>query len=213
MEKNVPHALLQASIFPHGTPTLEIISYLSKAKLGKLSEELGQVEGEVGKGASVEEALYNFEERWNSQSIGKLASLLRQGEKSGADLSKLFKEVAEDLLEVDGLARDRKASLLIEKFTLLAAAGIVVPLVLGIVGGIVQGFDLEAVSSLSLGGLDIFQRKKLLRTALDCSQVYLVEFVFLSSLFLGLQENDWRKGVVFAFFLLPLALSVYFLIL
>ena len=117
------------------------------------------------------------------------------------------------MLAVEDLARDRKASLLIEKFTLLAAAGIVVPLILGIVGGIVESFDLESFSSLSLGGLDVFARKKLLRTALDCNQVYLAEFVLLSSLFLGLQENDWRKGILFALILLPLAFTVYFLVL
>jgi pilus assembly protein TadC len=211
IEGAVPDALLQASLFSQGTAVFEIIDYLSRGD-GELGQEFAQALKEVKRGASVEEALQNLDQRLGSAKVGKLTSLLAQGEKTGANLSLVFKDMAEDLLELENLERERHAALVIEKFTLLAAAGLIVPLILGVVAGIVQGFNLDFFSGLSVGGMDLMARKKLLRSALDANLVYLVEFALLSAFFLAFQENNLKKAVFYALALLPLSLGVYFFV-
>ena len=208
IERLVPDVLLQASVFPSGTPMTRIVKYLGEASYGELSQEFRKAHTELLLGSSVEEALGGMAKRVGSQSLSRALNLLVQGYNSGADMSQTFKEAAEDLLETQSILRERVSSLVVEKYTLLLAGGVIVPLVLALISGIVSGLNFDALPGLDLG-LDARSRKELLNAALLGNQGYIAEYALIASLFIANQENNLRKAVLYALFLLPLSLAVY----
>ncbi len=208
IEKLVPDVLLQASVFPSGTPMTKIVKYLGESSYGELSLEFRKAHTELLLGASVEEALGGMAKRVKSDALSRALNLLVQGYNSGADMSQTFKEAAEDLLETQSILRDRVSSLVVEKYTLLLAGGIIVPFILALISGIVSGLNFDAMAGLQLG-MDAKTRKELLEAALLGNQLYIAEYAILASLFIANQENNLRKALVYAMFLLPLSLAVY----
>ncbi len=208
IEKLVPDLLLQASIFPKGTPMIKIIKYLSTANYASLSEEFGKALSEINKGASVEESLSNIKIRNRSRILDRAINLLIHGYRSGADMSQTFKETAEDLLETNNILRERISALVVEKYTLLFAGGIIVPFILGLLVGLVSGLDFGSLRSLEIG-MSYARRKEMLSAALIANQFYIAEYSVLASLFVANQENNLKKAFIYASILLPLSLIVY----
>ncbi len=208
IERLVPDMLLQASMFPKGTPMTETMGYIANAKYGVLSDEFARALGETRKGASIEDALISMAKRNNSAVLDRALNLLAQGYASGADMSETFREAAEDMLETNSILRERTSSMVIEKYTLLFAGGLVVPLVLGLIVGLVKGLDFSMLADLEIG-MGAAGRSALLEAALLANMLYISEYAVLASLFVANQENDIKKSVIYAAVLVPLSIATY----
>ena len=208
IESAVPDLLLQASIFPESAEAAKIIEYLSKADYAALSEEFNKALLEIRKGASIETALKNMSLRNNSRILSRALELIIQGYNSGAKMSKIFREAAEDMLETRGIIRERIATMTIEKYTLLLAGGIIVPLVLGLLVGLVTKLDFVSADFLQIG-MGASERKLLLDSALLANQLYIAEYSLLASFFVANMENNIKKAVIYACILMPLSFAVY----
>ncbi len=207
-EMLVPDALLQAAMFPEKTDVVKIISYLEKAGYGLLGKEFGQARAEIEKGKSVKEALEEMKKRNKSKVIDRMANLLIQGYESGADMQSVFRETADDLLETNAIIRERAATMAIEKYTLLFAGGIIVPVVLGLIVGMAQKFSFVGFGEMEIG-MPVAERKALLEAALLGNVVYIAEYALIASCFLAFQEGNRKKAVVYAILLLPAGLLAY----
>lgn len=209
IENLTPDFLLEASLFPKGTSLAEIIEVFSKRDYPFLSEEFMKARYEMQKGATPELCLSNMKKRVKSRAFSRAIDLVIEGAKSGADVAIVFKEAAEDQLETNALIRERKSSLVVEKYTLLFAGGIIVPLILGTVAGMLETLDFSALSEIGIG-LSAVEKKDLLWAGKTASLIYIIEYALIASFFLAFQEHDRKKTVIYAAFLLPVSLGVYF---
>ncbi|MFH0955214.1 MAG: type II secretion system F family protein [Candidatus Micrarchaeota archaeon] len=207
-ESQSADVLLAASSLPTGAKAEELLLLASSDDFGLLGKEFETARRELDAGVSLEDSLIHVKQRCGSVSIGRMVDLLVVGVQSGADLSLVFRETAEDLLETQGLLEERQAALVIEKYTILVAGGIVVPLILGLVFGLVQKMDFELLSNLEIG-LTSQTRKELLQFSNWGTLAYLAEYGVLAGIFVGLQEGNWKKGVLYALALVPLGLAVF----
>ncbi|MDO8647889.1 MAG: type II secretion system F family protein [Candidatus Diapherotrites archaeon] len=210
IEEAVPDVLLQAASMPSNSSFSNIAEYLSRQDFGSLSKEFEKAKLEVEKGAAVQEALGNISKRCNSPIVERMALLLKQGFESGNDLSSVFRETAEDIIETRTILKERSAALALQKMTLLFAGALIVPLVLGLISGLIKGFDFAQVSELGIG-LAEAQRKELIQTALTTSQLYIIEFAILASIFAAFIDSNLKKSVIYAALLIPAGLAAFYI--
>lgn len=210
IEESMPDVLFQASLFSGSASMEKIMEFIAEAGLRFISDEFRQALNEVRKGASIEESLKGINERCRSQVVERVINLLVQGYRSGAEMNKVFKECAEDILSTQQIIKERNAAMLVERYTLFFAGGLLVPAVLGLIAGLVKRLDFTGLSSLDLG-LGNQLRGLLLENALLGNQVYIMEYALIASCFIALQENHLRKAVVYAVILMPSALLAYHL--
>jgi len=207
-EKVVPDILLQASIFPKGTPIIKIIEYISEAEYGLMSKEFRKAFNEIEKGKTVEESLGEISFRCRSEIISRAMNLLIQGNKSGAEMNKVFKETAEDILETQSIIKERIASTFIQKYTLILAGGIIVPLLLGLITGFITEMNFIGINELGLG-MPSEERKKIIEAALTANQIYIIEYALIASFFIAQQEGNTKKALVYSLVLIPLGIVCY----
>ncbi len=207
-EEIIPDVLLQASIFPKGTPIIKIIEYISKSDYGLISKEFRKAFNEIQKGKTIEKALQGISERSKSRIISRALNLLIQGNKSGAEMNKVFKESAEDILETQSIIKERIASLFIQKYTLILAGGIIVPMLLGLIVGFVQEMNFIGIEELGLGMNEI-QRNELISASMLANQIYIIEYALISSLFIANQEGQIKKFLVYSLILIPIGILSY----
>ncbi|MFH1664090.1 MAG: type II secretion system F family protein [archaeon] len=207
-ENLVPDILLQASIFPKGTPIIKIIKYISESDYGLMSKEFNKAFSETEKGKTIEDSLKDISLRCKSEIISRTMNLLIQGNRSGAEMNKVFKETAEDILETQSIIKERIASTFIQKYTLILAGGIIVPALLGLIVGFINEMSFLGINELGLG-MPAEQRKEIIEAALTANQIYLIEYALIASVFIAQQEGNTKKALVYALILIPLGVVCY----
>ncbi|MFH1240248.1 MAG: type II secretion system F family protein [Candidatus Diapherotrites archaeon] len=207
-ELMVPDLLLQAPVFPKGTEVTRMIKYVGEADYGLLGNEFKTAYNEIQKGASVEEALLSIKNRCKSRVIDRAITLLIHGYKSGADMSQIFKETAEDILETNEILRERVSTLIIEKYTLIFAGGIIVPVILGLLSGMVSGMNFSIIEGLELG-MSALERKEIFEAALFGTKIYIIEYAIIASLFIANQEGNIKNAILYAVVLVPLSFAAF----
>jgi len=204
-EKSCAEALMHASLMPEGTTVEAIISYLAKGNHA-IAKEFEIAEAEIKKGADTSTALSNIEKRCQGREISTVVQLLRMAETSGNIKPAMFRDAANELLEVRALLRERTALLTIQKMTLLLSSMFLVPLILGLLCGITKNFDL---SYLDVLGLNKTSQKELVGVAAVASNFYVVELAAIASIFLGTQENNAKKAAMYFAIIAPVAFVIF----
>ncbi len=210
IEDAVPDMLLLASSIPEGTRQEKMLGFMAMHSPSPLKEEFSAAEKEVEAGMPLEQAFEKIKARNKSASLSRAVDLITNSFILGGKMQSIFRETAEDFMETNALIRERAANAAIEKYTLLFAGGLVVPLILGLVSGMVSGLDFLAASGLGIGAGEE-ARKKLFDYALLGNIIYIIEYAVIASAFVAFTENQQQKTVVYAFFLVPCGLVVYFL--
>lgn len=208
MEEAVPDALLQVASLPSGNDFPKTLKSLSGSEFANLGKEFSKALEEMSRGASAQEALDAIAERNCSRIVSRMCSLLKQGFESGADLSAVLRETAEDIIDTRNILKERSATLTVQKITLVFAGALIVPMVLGLLSGMVKDFDNGSIEELGVG-LGKEQRVELQGAAQAATMLYIIEYAFIASFFTALIDNDLKKGALYSLFLVPCSLFAF----
>lgn len=201
-------ALYQASSLSSFASVEEILKSIADSGYGPLSEEFEKAYWEIQTGASFEDSLKSMIKRNRSELLEKCLRVLILGYETGANISDALKEIAEDISQTFDLYRQRSASMTVEKYTLLMAGGIMVPLILGSMISLVQGLNLSALSGLGFG-LKESLKNSILNNAVLGNQIYIGIYAIMSSVFVAFQENKIENALVYSAIILPLSLILF----
>ncbi len=210
IEDEVPDMLLLASSMPFGAGAQGVIGFMASTSNGPLAEEFRVANAQIQNGMPVHEALELMKRRNNSMPLARALDLIISALRTGAEMNVIFRETAEDFMETNSILRERGAGMTVQKYTLLLAGGIVVPLVLGLVSGMVIGMDFSSISELGIG-MTQKQRAALEGASMLSGILYIVEYALFASVFVGFQEGNEKKAAVYAAILVPLGAMVYFI--
>jgi pilus assembly protein TadC len=207
MEEALPAALYQMASLSSFSPIEEAVRSVAESRHGALSEEFAAACNEMRTGSSFENAIGGVVSRNDSWLLRRALETILVGYETGADTAELLKSTAEDIEKTHDLHRQRAAAMAVEKYTLLLAGAVIVPLVLGIMISLVSGMSLNFPSELS--GADEGVRKLVLSNAVLGNQLYIAVYSVMASFFIALQENKKEKAAVYAAVLLPVSLLVF----
>ncbi|MCX6767535.1 MAG: type II secretion system F family protein [Candidatus Micrarchaeota archaeon] len=206
IEETLPAALFQVASFPKRTSMERIIRSLAKSDYGELSAEFAKTERLVNAGMSVPDALEELKKRNKTLLLDRAATLLIEAYNSGADMSKAFREVAEDVFDLQSVRKEAASAVALQKYTLLAGGCVLVPIILALVLNIVGALDFDEGLGFGAGAAE---RRELYATALWASQTYLVIFAAIASAFVATQEGQAKKAVIYFAFLAPITLLLF----
>ncbi len=210
LEDEIPDMLLLASSLPGHSTIPKIIGFMASNGSGPLSWEFRRAEKEIAAGIPIESALDSMAARNGSAALDRAIGMINVALDSGAEMSRAFRETAEDFMQTHAITRERASAMAVQKYTLLAAGGFLVPFILGKLGSMAEGFSVSAVSGLGIGATE-GQRLALASAASLASATYIAEFTVIAAMFIGLQEGRPKKAALYALALLPAGLGVYFL--
>jgi len=202
IEEALPKALFQIASFPKRASMEKIVESISESDYGALSEEFQKARRQIKSGISVAEAFEDMKKS-DSRLLNRAVALLSENYKSGSDLSKAFKEVAEDVFEMQAISREATASLALQKYTLLVGGCLLVPVILGILLNVVSSLEFD------LNPFGNAQETELKEILIIANQFYLVVFAALASYFVALQEGRRKKTILYFALLAPTALLLF----
>jgi hypothetical protein len=209
-EELLPNMLLEASVFCDNNSLLKTIEKISLQENSLIQKDFERALIEIHNGSSVDEALQRIKKLNKSKSYNRVIDLFLTSYKTGAKMSIVFLETAEDLMENKAIIKERQAVMLVTKYTLLLSASLIVPGILGLIIGLVGGMNFIGMDSIGMG-LSIEARKEIFGLAVLGVNLYVIEYAIIGSLFLALQEGNKKQFWVYCFLLIPVSTIVFFI--
>jgi hypothetical protein len=208
IENSLQDILLQASLFPKGTEITKILEYIVKQKYTYVSLEFNIALKQIKKGYSVEKSLNEIILRNKSKLFERVIKLLIIGYKSGKDMQFVFNKISQYILKTHELERERYSSLAIQKYTLILASAILVPLILGWIQSIISQFDFTSFQNIGV----ITPETKLIEYAKISTKIYLFELSLISSYFIAIIDGNKKRFIFYALIILPLAFFIFWIV-
>jgi len=207
MELFLPDALFQAASLQGRLHFEKLFSVISGAGYGPLSEEFSAAGRQVRAGASVPQALRGIAKRSGSRLVSRAVLMVERAYVSGHEVQEALRDTAEDVFDSLSSLREARAASSMQRYTLLAAAGVFVPVVLGLVSGLVSGLELGMVEGFSAVSEEA--RAELVEAGVGASKAYLLLFVAITCFFVSRRDGEGAKAVVYLAAVAPLALALF----
>lgn len=207
MEKELVPLLYQASSIASFRNTEKVLENISREE-GELAKEFKKTYREIQTGSSVKKALENMKRRLNSDLIERAVEVLIIGHETGCDLSKSLEETANEASKLHEMKRKRKVSTTVEKYTLLLAGGLIVPVLLGSMISVINTLELAPITQLDIG-LSQGVKQAVKRNSILGNQIYIAMYSIIASLFVAYQEKEIEKTLIYISILLPLSLLLF----
>jgi pilus assembly protein TadC len=205
IEKHLAGAMYQAASLAGYTSFENVLKAMAESDYGALSNEFKKAYNGIRSGESVELALEKMVGRNGSKMLNRAINIMLSGYRTGIDLSEALREAAEDIEKTLTIDRENSASIVVEKYTILFAGGIIVPLILGSMISLVSSIDLSSLQEFGMGG----QSREILENAVFGNQIYVVIYSIIASVFVAYQENRIENSLVYVLFLLPTSLVLF----
>lgn len=200
IEAGLPDALLGVSGLPKNYGIEKIFERMANGN-GVLSEEAGKTLRQLRANVSPEKALEELWKRNGSFMLRRLSELMLNAQLAGANVSEKMHEMAEDLLKLTELKRERENALSMQKYTLMLG-GAIVPLILSV--------SLQVVSEMAgfLGGAN----SEVLADAPQAASAYVIIYSALAAFYISDVEGKGSMAVAYFFGLSALGLGCIYIL-
>ena len=211
IEKNFSDALKQmADTLKAGDTYESALREVANSDYGRLSEEMDLALRRLEEGENLETALGVFADRVDSRLIRRTIIILLDSIKSGASLSDILEEIAEDVRDMYRIKEERKSNTTMQFMFMVAAGGIIAPLIFGEVNSVMNVFSIVTTQALSEAQMVAATQTTTFMFMLV--EAYLIIEVIGSGLMMSIiREGKVNKSIIYIPVLLLLAFIVYYL--
>ena len=191
-ESFLPDALYSAASVHRLLSAERMLSSLAKGGFGRLSESFRIALSRQKAGESFSGSMAAAGRHCPSLLTKRAFDLLTVAYETGADMHAALRESAQDVVSFFTLVHERAAMLAMQRYTVMAASALLVPLIIGTIISIVPSL---AISS-SLSG-EAPNSPSAIPALVPACQVYLLINSLLSSLLLGFSESNLKKSALY----------------
>lgn len=211
IKKKLENALLDEVLILSSQPRVndlkQIVYKLSVSTNIIVSREFKLLKYKIETGHSIKETFLVLAKKYNSEILDRFLELLYNSVTTGTVSSSDYRLFANNFLKTKQLMNERQSVLLIQKYTIIFAGGFIVPGILGLVISLVKKMMLNL--DLSILGT-ITSDTGIFIVCYYCSLLYIIEYVIISSIYLGMLETNLKKSIIYFLFLAPVAIVLFF---
>ncbi len=207
LETALVDEILRLSSLPRSNDLKAILSSLSNSRDKIVSKEFSNVYLKVKKGHNIKQLLVSLKNKYNSEILNQFLDLIVLSTTTGTVSLNDYKNIVKNFLKSKELIDERKSLLLMQKYTIVFAGGLIVPGILGVVISLVKKLS----SSLDMTSLGMTTSSTLYSVSYYCSIIYIIEYVVISSIYLSLLEDNSKKSIIYTLILLPVSLLIFFI--
>jgi len=183
-----------------------ILGKLALSNNSIVSKEFSLVLNKINQGHNPKYVFKNLKDKYNSDLLTKFLDLLIYSVSTGTVTSLDYKNIVKDFLRSREIIDERTSILLMQKYTIIFAGGLIVPGILGVVISLVK--SLTGIVDISIVGLN--SSSSLFMVSYYCSIIYIFEYVIISSIYLSQLDDNSKKFWLYLCFLLPISLLFFF---
>jgi len=201
IEEELPDAMMALGSMPKGSSLEIMFRKISNGNFGQLSIEFEKSVKQIDAKVRMSKVIQDLYSRVDSLVFKRVIRITNYVLESGS--YSVFNEIAEDLLKLFEIQRERKGLMAIQKYTLIAGA-FIVPIILSIsikLGG-TMGKILEKGSS----GMEI------LEIASNSIPIYLVMYSIIAGYYISDVEGKRSRGILYSFLMLAVSMILYFIV-
>jgi hypothetical protein len=206
LENGLIDELLRLSSTPRTNDLQLILGKLSESRNKIISDEFRNLKAKIERGHKPRELFEILKKKYNSEILNRFLELIYLSTTTGTVNVSDYKQVADNFLKSKQLIDERSSLLLMQKYTIIFAGGLIVPGILGIIIALVRKLG----STMDLGLLGLQTSIGLYQVSYYCAIVYILEYVVISSIYLSLLESESKKSLIYLVCLLPVSILIFF---
>jgi len=209
IEKNFSDALKQMADTLKAGDTYEgALREVVESEYGRLSEEMSLALRRLEDGENLESALNGFANRVDSRLIKRTITIILDSIKTGASLAEILDDIADDVRDFTRLKEERKANTTMQFLFLVAAGGIIAPLIFGEINSVLSAFSRFGSDTLTAEMGPAAQAAN--NFILVLIQLYIIITVIGSGTMMAfIREGKANKSIIYIPILLVLAFISY----
>jgi flagellar protein FlaJ len=210
MEKNFSDALKQmADTLKAGDTYESALREVVEADYGRLSEEMEIALRRLEEGENIETALTGFAEGIDSRLIKRTITIVLDSIKTGASLAEILDEISDDVKDFQKLKDERKANTTMQFMFMIAAGGLIAPIIFGEINAVIGAFT--KITTQALTPEQLAGAMQTSNTIVVLIQVYLIIEVIGSGAMMSLiREGKLNKSIIYIPLLLLMAFVMYY---
>lgn len=205
IENELPVLLAELASFPENAPMEKMVEETSKRD-SPLGNEFRKAHNMINAGIPTDRAISEICKRNPSPLLARSLSLLGDSYRNGGDSISCLGKIAQDLQSLRSLKKQSVSALSLQKYTLLAAVGVLIPAILAALVGLCTSLNFDGAIWEFGGGP---KNSGLLGVITLAVQIYLFLLCAIASGFIAMQEGKLKKAPVYFCMLLPTSMLLF----
>jgi len=212
IERALPDALKQMADTLNAGGTYEYaLREIANAEYGPLAREMNNVLRKLEEGENLENSLKSFSDNIDSRLVSRSIIVIIDSIKAGAGLADVLEEISNDIREIYRIGQERRAKTTMQVLFMVAAGGIVAPLIFGIVSTIISFLVVSASQGLDIALEARAQAVAIKELIVLLMQSYIaIEIIAVGMMLSLMRDGKISKSIIYIPILLLLAFVCYF---